>query len=417
MYVVDYTRELWSSISRNRVRTAVASGGVAWGAFLLVAMLGFSTALDTGVRGNLINSAANSVFLWGERTTLAHAGWGAGRPIELTRDDADAVLAGVPGVGRVAPRYETEALVGYRDRAERLTVMGDVPGIARIELLELVTGRFVDELDLRDARKVVVLGRDAAAALAGGGDVRRLIGEYVAIDGARYRVVGVCRSRSTGPAAAEVGSTVFIPLSAFERSFQPGPAIDWLALTAAPGADAAEVERAAVALLQRRHGVHPDDELAFGRFNAAHHYAMIAGVMAAVRAVVWIVGVLTLLSSAVGIGNIMLIAVAQRRREIGVRRALGATSGAITRLVVLESATVVVCAGALGVMAAGAVIRLARDLIVHGGLGAHMLGEPRVSLVGVGAMAAVLVIAGAVAGWLPARRATRLPPVTALADL
>jgi putative ABC transport system permease protein len=414
---IDYLRELWSSMSRNRARTAVAGSGVAWGTFLLITMLAFSNSLDGGVRNSLVGSAANAVFLWGERTTVAYGGRPAERAIELTADDAVAVRAAVPGIDQVAPRYEREAVISHGERSGVFTVMGDHPEIAGIELLDIAAGRFVNELDLRTARRVVVLGSDVAAALLDSGDFAELIGNYVTIQHSRYLVVGICRSRGTGTAAAGVAATGFIPFTAFERTFEPGAVIDWLAITAAPGASADDVQAAATALLKRRHRISPDDDLALGSFSAARQYSMIVSVMAAIRAAVWVVGILTLLSSAVGVGNIMLIAVAQRRREIGVRRALGASPASITRLIIFESVAVVIGAGAVGLIAAGGAIRFARGLIVDGGLGGGMLAVPQVSLTAVAVMASVLITTGAVAGWLPARRAVRVPAVKALADV
>jgi putative ABC transport system permease protein len=202
-----------------------------------------------------------------------------------------------------------------------------------------------------------------------------------------------------------------IPFTTFQRVFNTGDEVGWMALTAKPGASAAALEEEAKALLAERHTIHPDDKLALGSYNAQEEFQRIQNLFTGMRTLVWFVGGMTLLSGIIGVSNVMLISVAERTREIGVRRAIGATRRSIMWMILREAIVLTAAAGYAGLMA-GIIATEALGLLV--GEGSEVLSEPHVDVTSALAAAGLLVIAGAFSGLMPAWRAANIHPVEAL---
>jgi putative ABC transport system permease protein len=222
-------------------------------------------------------------------------------------DDDIRRIAAVPGVEHVAPRlrlggWREGARVSHRDKTGSINVLGDVPAFAKIESMPVVQGRFLNDLDIAERRKVVVLGRKARDALFAKGE--RAIGDFIAVNGVYFRVVGEIRSEKGGDEGDRVENSAFVPFTTFQQAFNQPNRVGWFSLSVRTDASASAVEKQVRQALSERHGVHPNDEQAIGSFNAAEQFGKVQGLFRGIRAFDWFVGTLTLLAGVLGVSNI-----------------------------------------------------------------------------------------------------------------
>jgi putative ABC transport system permease protein len=299
--------------------------------------------------------------------------------------------------------------VVFGNKTGNFAVVGDTPEFRWVEPMALRKGRFLNPLDLQDARKVALIGDQAREVLFG---QKTPIGSYVKIQGVYFQIVGEIFSDKGGDDGDRVRSTLFVPFSTFQRAFNQRDRVGWFSLTAHSWAPAEDVEKAVRRTLAARHNVHPDDEQAIGSFNAAEKVAQVEGLFRGIQLFIWLVGTLTLLAGVLGVSNILLITVKERTREIGIRKALGATPGRIIAMVLRESIILTSFAGYIGVVAGVGVLGLLERIVAA--LPEAPLNRPEVDLRAALVATAVLIVSGAVAGIIPARHAARISPVAAL---
>ncbi len=413
MFDWDKWQELLSALRHNKLRTLLTACGVFWGVFMLVLMLGFGRGLQTGVTKNMIGFATNSIYLWGQRTSMPHKGIQPGRWVTLDNGDTEALQRDLSGVLVVAPRNQ---LGGWRDgnlvsrgaKVGNFGVMGDVPEFAMTQALQMDGGRFVNQLDMADARKVTVIGEQVRKVLFGDEDP---IGQTVQIKGVHFQVVGTYTSTLPGDEGERANQTLHIPFATFQRTFNTRDVVGWFALVAEPNVLAADVEHQAREIIKRQHGIHPEDDRAVGSYNAGKDFLRVENLFAGIRFFIWFVSIATLCAGALGVSNIMLVSVRERTREIGVRKALGATPWAITSLVLREAMMLTLLAGYAGLVCGVLFLEGSRHLMADQG---GPYGAPSIDLAVALIACGVLVVVGVVAGVVPARHAARIEPVAAL---
>ncbi len=413
IFDLDTWQEIWSTLRRNKLRALLTACGVFWGLFMLIIMLGLGNGLENGTRKQLTGLAAHAVFVWGGRSSLPYKGMQPGRYPRFRDDDVEAIRR-IPGVEHVAPRLQ---FGGWRQgtnvvngtKTANFGVMGDTHEYPLVEPLIVSRGRFINPTDMHEARKVVIIGRQVESVLFEGEEA---IGKNLQVRGVHFQVVGVIRSLKGGEEAERLESTVFIPFATFQQAFNQRDRVGWFSMTARPDADAAAVEDEVKKVLRARHGLHPDDSEAVNSFNAAEQYAKINGLFRGIEIFVWFVGTLTLLAGVLGVSNILLIIVKERTREIGIRKALGATPASIISLVIQEAVALTALSGYAGLVAGVAVLELAGRAVDK--LEDAPLTRPAVDLQTALVAAAVLIVAGLVAGIVPARHASAIHPVEAL---
>lgn len=413
----DNWYEIWASLRKNRVRSLLTAFGVFWGIFMLVVMLGAGNGLENGIRGSFSNTATNSFFVWTRSTTKPYRGLPPGRSFEMNNGDVAALSREVPEAAVIAPRNQLGGFRGGNNvtrgvRAGAFDVMGDYPEIARIQPLQVFRGRFLNPLDLAERRKVAVIGTRVQELLFEPGE--EPLGDEIRINGVYFQVVGVFRTLRSDDGGERDAQTVYVPFTTFQTAFNMGDQVGWFAITSQPGVPASEVEAKVLALLAERHQVAPDDERAFGHFNLEEEYLKVQMLFGGISLLVWIIGAGTLAAGVIGVSNILLIVVRERTKEIGLRRAVGATPFAITSQIVLEAVVLTTAAGYLGLVAGVAVIEVLRLVLETAGSQAGMFRAPGVELADAVKALAILVVTGALAGTIPARRALAVSPVQAL---
>ena len=413
---LDHWQEIKATLLRNRLRTLLTAFGVFWGIFLLMVMLGSGSGLRNGVMQGFAGSATNSFFVWTQRTQKPYAGLPAGRRLQMTNGDVVAIREKVAEAELVVPRNQLGGFGGGNNvsrgrRSGAFSVMGDHPEIQRIQSLRVDSGRFLNPLDVDDSRKVAVIGTRVRDVLFARGE--KVVGEQVVIGGVYFEVVGVFKSIQSGDDGERDASTLFVPFSTFQRAFNFGDRVGWLAVISRPHVKASVAEENVLAVLRSRHKVAPDDLRAFGHFNLEEEFGKVQGLFSGIRILVWLVGIGTLAAGVIGVSNIMLIIVKERTKEIGIRRAVGAQPQAVVGQIVSESVILTSVAGYLGLVAGIGVIVLVGRLLPAGD-GATMFLNPDVGVGEALKALAILVAAGVAAGLAPAQRALAVSPTVAL---
>jgi len=289
--------------------------------------------------------------------------------------------------------------------------MGDYPEILRIQSLKLDSGRFIDPLDIEGSRKVAVIGTRVRDLLFERGE--EPIGQSIVIRGVYFQVVGVFRSRQSGDDAEREAQTIFVPFTTFQRAFNFGDRVGWLAVISQPDVPASVAETSVLDMLKSRHKVAPDDLRAFGHFNLEEEFQKVQGLFRGISMLVWLVGIGTLAAGAIGVSNIMLIIVKERTKEIGIRRAVGAPPSSVVTQIVLEAVILTAAAGYLGLIGGMVTVELVAKFLPSGD-GARMFTDPDVGVAQALQALGILIGAGVLAGLAPAQRALQVSPVVAL---
>jgi putative ABC transport system permease protein len=411
MFDRDNWQEILNTIRKHKLRTILTALGVWWGIFMLIFLMGAGQGLQNGVTGQFGDHASNALYVWTQRTTKPHDGLPAGRYSQLTSEDVEAIRSRLPGIVEyLAPRlFVNSGEVTYGGESGSFEIRGELPDLLHIEAIRMQRGRFVNRLDIEEHRKVAVIGDRVREVLFG---EEKPLGKYIRFGGAEYQVVGVFESsRRGGDNASRDEELIFIPLSTAQRVTNRPRDINWFVCTIASGYEVAQVEKAVKDVIRERHHIHPGDTQGVRSHNVAEEFRNIMGLFFGIKLLIWIVGIGSLLAGVIGVGNIMLIVVKERTREIGVRKALGATPGSIISMVLMESVVITTAAGYLGLLTSTSIIFLIGQAV---GEGSQFFSNPQVNLgVGVGALL-ILVIAGALTGLLPALHASRIQPVEAL---
>ncbi len=414
MFDLDAWQEVWSTLRKNRLRAVLTACGVFWGMFMLMVLLGLGTGLERGVVRSLGGMAMHSVYVWSQRTSMPYKGLQPGRYVKFTNQDIAAIQR-VAGVTYVAPRLQ---LGGWRDgqnitrgqKTGNFNVVGDVPEFPLVEPLSLTHGRFFNTFDMSGERKVAVVGTLVTKELFLPSEDP--VGQYIQVKGVNFLIVGEVKSMKFGDEGEKLSATVFIPFATFQSAFNQRDHVGWFTVGTDPAYPAAWVEDSIKAALAEKHRIHPSDNQAFGSFNAADKFEKIQGLFRGIRVFVWMVGALTLGAGMLGVSNILLITVKERTKEIGIRKALGATPGSIVRMVVKESVVLTMLAGYLGLV--GAVATLEGFGRVLAKLPEAPVSSPEVDFKAALMAQCLLIAAGLIAAIMPARHAARVHPVEAL---
>jgi putative ABC transport system permease protein len=414
VFDLDNWQEIWATLRSNRLRTVLTAFGVFWGILMLMLMLGFGSSIDEGSKRQMKGLATNLLFVWGQTTTIPHDGLPTGRQVKFDTADIE-LLRRLRGIEWLAPRLQLGGFgggynVGYEGKTGSFTVMAEYPDFRHIVAFEYQAGRFINDRDIAEQRKVAVIGQAVRDELFP--PEVNPIGEFLKISGVYFEVVGITRTLRTGPQGDRDAHTVSVPFTTLKSAFHVGDRVGFFAMTATPGVDGPELERQVRGALAARHRLDPKDELAIGSFNAFVFFGKFQTFFVVLALVSWIVGGATLLAGMVGVSNIMLIAVKERTKEIGVRKALGATPSSIVAMVMKESIVLASLAGLLGVAAGTGLLALARTVLDQ--MRDTPLGPPVIAFHTVLTAVGVLIASGALAGIMPAAHAASIKPIEAL---
>jgi len=409
MLDLDSWQEILDTIRKNKLRTLLTGFSVAWGILMLVILLGSGQGLSHGVEYGFRDDATNSIWIRSGQTSLPWKGLRPGRMVQFTNEDYDAIKGGVSGVEHITSRFfiRGNLTVAYQGQTSSFDVRSVHPDHQFLEKTIITEGRFLNPQDLAETRKVAVIGVRVRDQLFKG---KPALGEYIEVKGVPFRVVGIFTDEG-GEGEQE---KIYLPITTSQRTFSGANRVAMIMLTVG---DATVDQSKAIATdlrmrVAEKHGFDPDDARAVFISNAVVEFQRYVNLMGGIRMFVWVIGIGTLLAGVVGVSNIMMISVKERTKEIGIRKALGATPWSVMGLVLQESVLVTAVAGYFGLVAGVALL----ELMSKGMKASDFFRNPEVDF-GVAVSATLLLIlAGAVAGFFPARRAAAVRPVEALRD-
>jgi putative ABC transport system permease protein len=406
----DTWQEIYGSIRKNKLRTFITILGVWWGIFLLVALLGGARGIENGFNRLFGNFATNSVFIWTQSTDTPFKGFQKGRRFRLTFNDIEVLKSEYKEeIKFLAPRSQTNNLIIKDFKSGNFRVSGDYPVLDKIQKKSLIYGRFINTNDILRKSKVCVISEDIYKQLFEKNV--NPIGEYIKINNIGYQVVGVYEPPTT---ISFDGEAAYIPFTTFQKVYNRADKIDWMMITANEGVDINQMETDILLSLKNLHKVHPEDDRAFGSVNLGNEIGKVTGFLTGMQFLTWFVGIATLIAGVFAIGNILLITVKERTKEIGIRRAIGATPIEIRRQVVLESVFLTTVAGMLGIFF-GALILYAIERFFGQGDDA-VLVNPTVNIPIILIAFSILIVLGTLIGMIPAFMATIIKPIEALRE-
>lgn len=406
----DTWQEIYGSIRKNKLRTGITIIGVMWGIFLLIVLLGAAKGVENNFNKLFGSFATNSVFVWAQSTSKPFKGFQEGRGLTLKMRDLESIKSEIEGLEFVVPRHQTQALAVKDFQSGNFGVYGDYPELDKVQKKDLVYGRFINDNDMKYRKKVCVVEEEIYKQLFEKDEYP--IGAYIKINDINYQVIGMYKEgnvRTGGPQG-----NIHIPFTTFQQVYNRGDSMGWMMITGQPGFDIEQIEADVKLLLKNLHRVHPEDNRAFGSFNLGKEISKVTGFLTGMQFLTWFVGIATLIAGVFAIGNILLITVKERTKEIGIRRALGATPWEIKRQIILESVFLTSVAGALGIIFGGAILMLIDNTIAKGPEAA--LTNPTVDIPVIIIAALTLVVLGTLIGLIPAQTAVSIRPIEALRE-
>ncbi len=411
---IDRWQEIWITITHNKMRSVMTAFGVFWGMFMLVVMVGAGVALERGISSNIEGFATNSCFIWTNSTSEPYKGFKKGRRWNMTNEDVKVLRNNVAEIEYIAPVLfgnSSSNNVLRNDKSGTFNIKGNYPVYNLIDESKLSKGRYINDIDIAEKRKVCVIGQRVAEILFPNNEDP--LGKSIQVQGVYFNVVGVTRSNSSVNIGGDAQETVVLPFSTMQQAFNQGNIVHFLAVTAKPGIKVSVMEKQIHDILKQRNSISPDDKTAVGGMNIEDDFTMFLYLGIGIASLIWIVGLGTLLAGAIGVSNIMLVTVRERTKEIGIRRALGATPKIVMNQILTETIVIVLMAGLTGIMVGVGLLNLI-GMATEGS--DAFFKDPQISFSVAMIALFILMLIGAFAGYLPAKRAVSVKPIDAIRE-
>lgn len=410
----DQWEEIYDTLSRNKTRTLLTAFGIFWGVFMLILLMGGGRGLENMLGMNFAGFASNSGFFFTDKTSLPYKGFPTDRTWTLDLNDVQRLRSAVPEAEVCTPCLDRWGMASRDSHTGYVHILGHSADYNQVDNPRIVHGRALNDMDDHQRRKVCVVGKRVVELLfpqlGADGDPTGL---YLSLDSVYYQVVGVSgRTAGSISVGGNPENTVELPLGTMQRVYNTGNAVDMLCLTAREGYGMTQVQDRAEQVIKRVHYIHPDDRQAVKRLNAEAIFSMVDTLFHGVRILVWMIGLGTLLAGAIGVSNIMVVAVKERTVEIGIRRAIGATPRDILWMVMAESVALTLVSGMGGIALAVLILQGMESATAATTPGAHF----QISFALAVGTALLLALLGVLAGLAPALRAMSIRPVEAMRE-
>lgn len=409
LFLIENLKEIYSTVQTNKLRTLLTGFSVAWGIFMLVLLLASGTGIENGVKNEFRSVASNSIWVRQGLTSKPYRGMQPGRQIEFKQADYDEVKTSIQEIEHISARYYlwNNNQVNYKNEYGAFNIIAHHADHRIIEKTILVDGRLINQLDVARSRKVVTIGTQVRDQLF---KKESPIGQFITVNGIAFKVIGV-HSDDGWEGHLRL---LYMPITTAQSVFGGRNRIHAFMFTIGQSTieQGRSMERSVRQMLAQRHKFAPDDPKALRISNTVEKYQKFMDLFAGVRIFIWVIGLGTIVAGIVGVSNIMMISVKERTREIGVRKALGATPRSIVTLIMTEAVMITSVAGYLGLVAAVVTVELGDRYLPK----LALFQQPQIDFrIAVSALV-VLVAAGMGAGFIPAHRAAGIMPVEALRD-
>ena len=410
---MDFLSEIWQTITKNRSRSLLTAFGVFWGMLMLIVLIGLGNALSGGIYSRISGFAMNSCTMGAAQTGKPYKGFQRGRQWEMSLSDLDVVRQRVDGIEGLSPMVFTGSkTISHGEYHGDYDLVGVTPEYTKVLVSPLMFGRFINEIDMQERRKVCVIGIEVYRKLfpLGGNP----IGERIFCGSIQFTIVGVRKQNENSVyIGGDPDKMVQAPVTTIQKAYNFGETVHILMAVAKPNIPVSQIEKGVKDELRRLHNIAPDDDKALWGFNAEEEMKALGYLSIGLTALIWLIGLGTLISGAVGVSNIMLVTVRERTKEIGIRRAIGATPWVIVRQIIAESTVLTGLAGLAGIMAGVGAVLLTARVLEHADT---FIKAPNVSFGVAVSCLIIIIIIGILAGLLPALRALKIKPVEALSE-
>ena len=409
----DWWQEIWITITHNKSRSFLTAFGIFWGMFMLVAMIGSGRALQHGMNSQIEGFATNSCFTWAELTSEPYKGFKKGRLWNIENSDVKLMSTKIPEIQYIAPVLFAGGTnnVVRNDKVGTFNVKGNYPAYNMIDASKMIKGRYINDIDISEERKVCVIGERVAEVMFPKNEDP--IGKTIKVNGIYFQVVGVSSHTSNVNIGGDSQETVVLPFTTMQQAFNQGKIVHFIATTAKPGIKVQVIQNKIKEVLKSQHDISPKDETAVGGMNIEDQFTMFLYLGIGIASLIWVVGLGTLFAGAIGVSNIMLVTVRERTKEIGIRRALGATPKNIITQVLSESVVLTLIAGISGIVFGVGLLYLVGVALSHGD---QFFKDPQINFSVSIISLVILVVIGALAGLLPANRAMNIKPIEAIRE-
>jgi putative ABC transport system permease protein len=413
MFNIERWQEIFEAIAKNKLRTFLTGLSVASGIFILVILLGVGKGLQNGIEKQFERDATGIIEVWSGATTKAYKGLNPGRQIQFRNSDYDISVQkfGALFDKNSATYTAWNILISYGKESGNYQYRGTNPDYQALENATVVKGRFLNEKDFINNEKVAVIGQKVKLDLFKDKDP---IGEQIVINTINFKVIGVF----TDPGGEREESRVFLPLSTVQKVYGTGDKVSYMSYTLNKKdtyeealAEAAQFTTDLGLMLRSKNTIAPDDESAIGIGNSIVEAKKFYDLNLYIRLFFWWVGICTIIAGVVGVSNIMMIVVKERTKEIGIRKALGASPLSIIIMILHESIFITAISGFMGLLTGLALLEIFGPQAES-----EYFRNPQVDFTVAISTLIVLVIAGALAGFIPAYRAAKIKPIVALRD-
>ncbi len=410
---MDFLSEIWQTITKNRSRSLLTAFGVFWGMLMLIILIGLGNALTGGIYSNIDGFAMNSCTMGASETGKPYKGFQRGRQWEIELSDLNVISQHVDGIEALSPMvFAGEKTITLGENHGDFNLVGITSDYPKVMVSPLLYGRFINEIDMREKRKVCVIGINVYRKLfpLGGNP----IGQRIFCGSIPFTIIGVRKTNENNVyIGGDPDEMVQAPVTTIQKAFNLGQSVHILMAVAKAGVPVSQIEKGIKDELRLLHNIAPDDDKALWGFNAEEEMKALNYLGIGLSALIWLIGLGTLISGAVGVSNIMLVTVRERTKEIGVRRAIGATPWVIMRQIIAESVVLTALAGLAGIMAGVGAVLIAAHILEHADT---FLKAPNVSFGVAMACLMIIIVIGILAGLLPAVRALKIKPVEALSE-
>jgi len=414
MIDMDKWQEIITSLKKQKLRTGLTAFGVFWGIFMLVILLGFGTGFGIKVQ-NSYGDGKNILYLWAANNTqLAYKGFGKGRQIKFTSEDIDFIkrnvsqLKTVNGINQLGSVYIT-----HEKYSGSFNIQGTYANWQPMEFLRVSSGRYINHQDDADYRKVAVIGSRTKEMLFPGDNP---IGKTIDIKGVTFLIIGVYSVIYESNDNQQLNTTIFIPNNTLRQAFNQSTEFSYIVYHPDSTVSSVEVDKQVRELLKERKKIHPDDKGVLGGYSMEEEYKKQQSLIHGIIGFSWMVAIGTIIAGVIGVGNIMLVVVKERTREIGLRKAMGATPTNISLMIMHESLVITLIAGYSGLVAGVLMLEAIKAILIKLGLGSGMFSSPYIDIGTAFIALCVLVFCGVAAAVLPAMKAAAVNPIIALQD-
>tara|TARA_B100000900_G_scaffold283146_1_gene242487 strand:- start:7523 stop:8791 length:1269 start_codon:yes stop_codon:yes gene_type:complete len=415
----DTWQEIFGSIGQNKLRTVITIIGVLWGIFLYVLLSGIAKGVDNGFEQRFERISSNSLFIWTQNTSIPYSGFKIDRKWNIKLKDVETLKMEIPEIKNIAPRIQKGnwgsqgASVINGQRNGTYNIYGDYPILKVVSQKDIYDGgRFINHLDIKEERKVCVIGERTKKELFS--DDINPIGKYININSIYFKVIGIHKYVDEGGGSFADDGDIHVPFSTFKRLYNTGDIVGFLLIAGFDDVDILKVEKKVKNLLKKIHSVHPKDERAIGAFNLGALFTRIKNFANGMSFISLIIGIATIIAGVIGIGNILLISVKERTKEIGIRRAIGASPNHIRKQIILESVFLTVLAGIIGIILGAFVLYIIN--IATQNLEDIPFTNATVPLNYIFAALLMMIGLGTLIGFVPAEKAISIRPIDALRD-